>query len=235
MDHHAEANRRPATWARVAELWHPCARRWIWTCTSTWTAASNSVLMVLLSTRNATEWAIRRAEAHPHQMVCSEAPTRGWPITEGDGPPLPHPFAIVACVERFARRSAARRSEVRSSRIPGPRAATSSPTAWKHSMRTCARAHVRAAPPFAEVDIFAEPAANLFARVEALLPQAAALHAPAWTQLRSSNYFGAPPRPRKRPRPPPPPCLHGSFADGGAAGRGPPPSSVRARSYVKLL
>ena len=63
-------------------------------------------------------------------------------------------------------------------------------------------AHVRASArsrgaPFAEVDIFAEPAATLFDRVEALLPQAAALHAPAWTQLRSSNYFGAPPPQRK--------------------------------------
>ena len=174
---------------------------------------------VLLSTRNATEWAIRRAEQHSHQMVCSEAPTRGWPITEGDGPPLPHPFAIVACVERFARRSAARRSE-------GP-VFTRTGTARRDFLADgleAFNAHVRASArargaPFAEVDIFAEPAANLFARVEALLPQAAALHAPAWTQLRSSNYFGAPPRPRKRPRPPPPPCLHGSFADGGAAGQ----------------
>ena len=174
---------------------------------------------VLLSTRNATEWAIRRAEQHSHQMVCSEAPTRGWPITEGDGPPLPHPFAIVACVERFARLSAARRSE--------RPVFTHTGTARRDFLADgleAFNAHVRASArargaPFAEVDIFAEPAANLFARVEALLPQAAALHAPAWTQLRSSNYFGAPPRPRKRPRPPPPPCLHGSFADGGARSR----------------
>ena len=160
---------------------------------------------VLLSTRNATEWAIRRAEEHEHQMVCSEAPTRGWPITEGDGPPLPHPFAIVACVERFARLSAARRSE--------RPVFTHTGTARRDFLADgleAFNAHVRASArargaPFAEVNIFAEPAAALFDRVEALLPQAAALHSPAWTTLRSSNYFGAPQPARKRPLPPPPP------------------------------
>ena len=124
---------------------------------------------VLLSTRNATEWAIRRSEEHSHQMVCSEAPTRGWPITEGDGLPLPHPFAIVACVERFARLSAARRSERPVFTYTG--------TARRDFLADgleAFNAHVRASAPargapFAEIDIFAEPAATLFDRVEALL------------------------------------------------------------------
>ena len=85
--------------------------------------------------------------------------------------------AIVACAERFARRSAARRSE-------GP-VFTHTGTARRDFLADgleAFNAHVRASArargaPFAEIDIFAEPAATLFDRVEALLPQAQQLRA----------------------------------------------------------
>ena len=63
-------------------------------------AAAAPGAAVLLSTRNATEWAIKRGSGNP---VCRETSLE-WPLTTGDGPPLPHPFAFTACAERFLRR-----------------------------------------------------------------------------------------------------------------------------------
>merc|ERR1719217_1706085 len=83
---------------------------------------------VLVSTRNASEWARKRG---PHNLICREAVTDiELPAVGKKGPPLPHPFALLPCLERqlaregtadgaFARISEFQANETGVSRLSG--------------------------------------------------------------------------------------------------------------------
>ena len=156
-------------------------------------AAAAPLAAVLLSTRNATEWALKRRNA----LVCRET-TSEWPITTGPGPILPHPFAFTACAERFLLRSYAQPlrdtspaflqiSHLQSS-AHGIHRLAAGFMAFNEYVRQSA---TRRGVPFAEVNLFVEAPPAVYDKMQTLLPDAVMRHASEWRQMRGSGRFGA--------------------------------------------
>jgi hypothetical protein len=108
---------------------------------------------VLMSTRNATEWARKRGA---HNLICREAVTDLELPSEGKkGPPLPHAFALLPCLERQLAREGdadgafARLSDLQANETGIAQLAEAFEAYNRHVRRVAKTAEV----PYAEVDI----------------------------------------------------------------------------------